>query len=122
MLMEVKNQIKVMVLSIKYATMREMLNKVSFLTNVFFMILNNASFILQWIVLYSMKNDVGGYTIKYYDKASDKSELLEIEGKKITVSSEKININVNESYFMVYSDKNLLIKPYNLDALLIDKE
>lgn len=65
---------------------------------------------------------VGGYTIKYYDKASDKSELLEIEGKKITVSSEKININVNESYFMVYNDKNLLIKPYNLDALSIDKE
>ena len=62
MLTVVKNQIKVTFLSIKYATMREMLNKASFLTNIFFMILNNASFILQWIVLYSMKNDIGGYT------------------------------------------------------------
>ena len=63
MLMEVKNQIKVTILSIKYATMREMLNKASFLTNVLFMILNNASFILQWIILYSLKDNVGGYTL-----------------------------------------------------------
>ena len=63
MLMEVKNQIKVTMLSIKYATMREMLNKASFLTNVLFMILNDASFILQWIILYSLKDNVGGYTL-----------------------------------------------------------
>ena len=63
MLTEVKNQIKVMFLSIKYATMREMLNKASFLTNIFFMILNNASFLLQWVILYSLKDNVGGYTL-----------------------------------------------------------
>ena len=63
MLMEVKNQIKVTMLSIKYATMREMLNKASFLTNVLFMILNDASFILQWIILYSLRDNVGGYTL-----------------------------------------------------------
>ena len=63
MLMGVKNQIKVTMLSIKYATMREMLNKASFLTNVLFMILNDASFILQWIILYSLKDNVGGYTL-----------------------------------------------------------
>lgn len=63
MLMEVKNQIKVTILSIKYATMREMLNKASFFTNVLFMILNDASFILQWIILYSLKDNVGGYTL-----------------------------------------------------------
>ena len=65
---------------------------------------------------------VGGYTIKYYDKATDKSELLEIDGKKITISSEKVNINVNESYFEVFNDKYLLIKPYDLSALSIDKK
>lgn len=77
----------------------------------------------EYIQLSSMSylSYVGGYTIKYYDKASDKSELLEIEGKKITISSEKININVNDSYFMVFNDKNLLLKPYNLNALSIDK-
>ena len=62
--MEVKNQIKVMVLSIKYATMREMLNKVTFFSNIIFMILNNASFIIQWIVLFSLKDSFGGYQLK----------------------------------------------------------
>lgn len=64
MLMAVKNQIKVSLLSVKYALMREMLNKGTFLTNVIFMILNNACFIVQWIILYSLKDDVGGYTFK----------------------------------------------------------
>ena len=62
MLMEVKNQFKISFLSVKYALMREMLNKTTFITNVLFMILNNASFIIQWIVLFSLKDNVGGYT------------------------------------------------------------
>lgn len=64
MLTEVKNQLKVTLKSIKYSLMREMLNKVSFITNIVFMILNNASFLIQWVVLYSIKNDIGGYTFK----------------------------------------------------------
>lgn len=64
MLTAVKNQIKISLLSIKYALMREMLNKVTFITNIIFMVLNNASFIIQWIVLYSLKDNVGGYTFK----------------------------------------------------------
>ena len=64
MLTEAKNQFKISILSIKYAIMREMLNKVTFLSNIFFMILNNASFIIQWIILYSIKDNVGGYTLK----------------------------------------------------------
>lgn len=63
MLMAVKNQIKVTFQSIKYALMKEMLNKTTFLMNVIFMILNNACFIVQWIVIYRIKgNDVGGYS------------------------------------------------------------
>ena len=62
MLMEVKNQIKVMILSFKYAIMREMLNKVTFLSNIIFMILNNSFFIIQWVVLFSLRENVGGYT------------------------------------------------------------
>ena len=61
MLMAVKNQFKVFLLSVKYALMREMLNKTTFITNILFMILNNASFIIQWIILYSLKDNVGGY-------------------------------------------------------------
>jgi len=64
MLMEVKNQLKVVFLSTKYAIEREMLNKVTFISNILFMILNNASFIIQWIILYSIKDNVGGYSFK----------------------------------------------------------
>ena len=60
MLTEVKNQFKVTRLSIKYAVMRELLNKVTFLSNVIFMMLNNASMLVQWIVLYSIKDNMGG--------------------------------------------------------------
>ena len=64
MLMEVKNQIKVALLSTKYALQREMLNKFTFISNILFMILNNACFIVQWIILYSLKEEVGGYSLK----------------------------------------------------------
>lgn len=64
MLTEVKNQIIVTAQSIKFALQREMLNKVTFLTNIIFMILNNACFIVQWIILYSLKDNVGGYSFK----------------------------------------------------------
>ena len=64
MLTEVKNQIKVVFLSTKYALEREMLNKVTFISNILFMILNNASFIIQWIILYSIKDNIRGYTLK----------------------------------------------------------
>lgn len=64
MLTAVKNQIKISFLSVKYALMREMLNKVTFFTNITFMILNNAAFIIQWIVLFALKDNIGGYTFK----------------------------------------------------------
>lgn len=64
MLTAVKNQLKVCALSIKYNIMREMLNKVTFLTNILFMMLNNASFIIQWLILFRLKEDIGGYTMK----------------------------------------------------------
>lgn len=64
MLMEVKNQIKVIILSVKYNIMRQMVNKVTFITNILFMILNNASFIVQWLILFSIRDEIGGYTLK----------------------------------------------------------
>ena len=62
MLQEAKNQLMVTIKTIKYGLMREMINKTSFVMNVLFMILNNATFIIQWIVIYSLREDVGGYT------------------------------------------------------------
>ncbi len=64
MLMEVKNHIRVIALSIKYSIMRQMLNKVTFITNILFMILNDASFIIQWIVFFNIKDNIGGYGMK----------------------------------------------------------
>lgn len=60
----VKNQLRVCLLAVKYNIMREMLNKVTFLTNIGFMILNNATFILQWVILFHLKKDIGGYTMR----------------------------------------------------------
>lgn len=64
MLMVVKNQIKVMFLSLKYNIMKKMTNKVTFITNIVFMILNNASFILQWIILFSIRDEIRWIYIK----------------------------------------------------------
>ena len=63
MLTAVRNQIKIMTLSIKYALMREMLNKVTFLSNVIFMILNNSCMIIQWIIIFGIKDNIGDYTL-----------------------------------------------------------
>ena len=64
MLTEVKNQFKVVFLSIKYSVMRELLNKFTFISNVVFMMLNNASMIIQWLVLFSLRKNMGGYSFK----------------------------------------------------------
>ncbi len=64
MLTAVKNQSRITLLSIKYALMREMLNKTTFISNIVFMILNNATFIIQWIIIYSLKDSISGYTLK----------------------------------------------------------
>jgi ABC-2 type transport system permease protein len=63
MLTAAKNQWKVILLSVKYNIMREMTNQVTFLTNVSFMVLNNATFIIQWMLLFSLKKDIGGYNL-----------------------------------------------------------
>lgn len=64
MLTEAKNLVKIVFLSVKYNLMKEMTNRVTFITNVLFMILNNASFVIQWLVLFQLKEDVGGYQME----------------------------------------------------------
>ena len=64
MLTAVKNQFKISYLSVKYALMKEMLNKATFLSNIIFMIFNNAIFIVQWIIFFSLKENLGGYQFK----------------------------------------------------------
>ena len=64
MLTEAKNQFKVLFLTIKYALIREMVNKASFVSSIVFMLLNNATFIIEWIILFSLKDNFGGFELK----------------------------------------------------------
>ena len=60
---------------------------------------------------------VGGNTITYYDKENDTGDFLEVTGKKVTVSSENINVNLSEEYFMSLSSKILLAEPSYLNSI-----
>lgn len=64
MLTEVKKELKILFLSIKYNIMKEMTNSLSFVLNVVFMMLNNATFLIQWAIFFTLKDDFGGYTMK----------------------------------------------------------
>lgn len=64
MLTEAKRELKFMFLSIKYNLAREMTNKATFLTNIIFMILNNAAFLIEWVILFNIKDNIGGYVLK----------------------------------------------------------
>lgn len=64
MLTAAKNQLRVCLLCVKYNIMREMVNRVTFLTNICFMILNNATFLVQWMILFRLRGDVGGYSMR----------------------------------------------------------
>ena len=111
MLTAAKNQIKVSLVTIKYALMREMLNKVTFLTNIIFMILNNACFIVQWIILYSIKDNVGGYTFKQilllWGIAAGTYGISRFFFKNAFHLSETINNGKLDSYLV--QPKNVLI-------------
>lgn len=60
----VKNQVRVCLLSVKYNIMREMVNPVTFVTNILFMMLNNATILVQWFILFRLRGEIGGYTMK----------------------------------------------------------
>ena len=64
MLSVVRNQLKVIFLSVKYYIMREMTNQVTFAANILFMMLNNAIFIIQWVILFHLKDNIGGYKME----------------------------------------------------------
>jgi ABC-2 type transport system permease protein len=111
MLTEVKNQFKVAFLSIKYSVMRELLNRVTFISNVVFMMLNNASMIIQWLVLFSLKENMGGYTFKevllLWGMASSTFGLSRFFFYKAFKLSSVINSGKLDSY--IVQPKNVLI-------------
>ena len=111
MLTAVKNQMKVSLLSIKYALQREMLNKVTFISNIIFMVLNNSCFIIQWLLLYSIRSEVGGYTFKkiliMWALAAGTYGIAHLFFKDVFDLSETINTGKLDAYLI--QPKNVLI-------------
>ena len=64
MLTEAKNNLKFILLSMKYNVQRQMTNSTSFIMNVILMIANNVSMIIQWLVYFSLSNNFNGHTFK----------------------------------------------------------
>ena len=118
MLTEVKNQLKVNYLSIKYGLMREMINKFSFLANIIFMIINNSCFIIQWVVLYSLKESIGGYTFKQmlllWGIAASTFGVSRFFFKKAFTLSETINTGKLDAFLV--QPKNVLLSVITTDV------
>ena len=118
MLMAVKNQFKISLLTIKYALIREMLNKTTFITNIVFMLLNNASFIIQWLILYSLKDNVGGYSFNQvmllWGMAAGTYGVSRFFFKKAFNLSETINNGKLDSFLV--QPKNVLLSTITTDV------
>lgn len=66
---------------------------------------------------------VGGYTLIYYDTATDSGEAIELNGDEVIVESQYINVNLSRRYFKSFNDNVLLMMPNNLNPVFktIDK-
>lgn len=66
---------------------------------------------------------IKGTTLKYYDYATDKSEVMEVRGKNVDIVSEYINVDITGRAFTSFNDSVLLFKPDNLNPVFktIDK-
>ena len=145
MLTAAKNQLKVTKLSIKYAVMREMLNKTTFVSNIIFMILNNACMIIQWIVLFSLKDNVGGYTFQqilllwgmssgvygvahfFFDKAfslantinSGKLDAYIVQPKNVLLSAITSNVSISAIGDIIFAFVMYFIYGFSLDTFIL---
>ncbi len=145
MLMVVKNQLNVAALSIKYALMREMLNKATFLSNIIFMILNNASFIIQWLVLFSIRENIAGTTFKeiillwgmassvfgvsrfFFKKAFELSDIIThgkldaflVQPKNVLISAITTDVEPSAIGDMIYGLIMLFIYGFTFKRLLL---
>lgn len=118
MLMAVKNQLKVTLLSMKYGLMKEMLNKATFIMNIVFMILNNAAFIVQWIIIYSLKSNVGGYSFRQilmvWGLAAGSYGFSHFFFKRVYALSDMITNGKLDSY--IVQPKNILLSAITSDV------
>lgn len=66
---------------------------------------------------------VGGFTLIYYDTATDTSEVIELDGDTVTVSSEYVNVNISRKTCLSFGKDVILMSPNNLNPVFktIDK-
>lgn len=57
---------------------------------------------------------IGGLTLIYYDTTTDSSEVIELNGRTVTVSNDNLDVNINEKYFVSFGKKVLLFTPDKL--------
>ena len=61
MLTEVKNELRLLKITVKYNIIKRMDNRGAFISSVIGMILNNSIIFVQWFVLFNIKDSIGGY-------------------------------------------------------------
>ena len=61
MLTVVKNELRIIFLNFKYNLIKQMDNKLSFIMQILFMVLNDAMFLIQWAVIFNLQESIGGY-------------------------------------------------------------
>ncbi len=104
MLTEVKKHIKLIFMCFKYNLLRAMDNKISFVSQIIGMIFNNAIMILQWVVLFSLRDNIGGYGFK---------EILLLWGLAASI------YGFSHAFFDNASSLSTLIMYGKLDAFLV---
>lgn len=61
---------------------------------------------------------ISDYTLVYYDKENDESEIIDYYSQTVNVINEDMDINIRENYFLHFGKKVLLFKPYGIDSVL----
>lgn len=60
---------------------------------------------------------IGGYTLIYYDRESDTSEVIELDNDEITVISDTLDVNISNNYCLVFNKKVLLVDTDKLNSV-----
>ena len=61
---------------------------------------------------------IGGYTLVYYDRESDTSEVIDVTGNKIMAVNDNVKVDLADNAFYVFGKRSLVNQPYALNPLL----
>ena len=58
------------------------------------------------------------FEVDYYDKETDKSEVIDIEGRTVIISTDIVTVDIIKKEFKVFGKTVSLGQPYNLNPFL----